>query len=1405
MSRTQGKAVDKHNQGSNLHASAVFARGHWYNLSRPLGLAALILTVAAAQAQFGTQPVGVTSGAQGVTVTAQAAGTVNSAEVLTLGAIGQQFAQGSGASTCGTATFTASGQTCTESVSFTPAFPGPRVGAVVLLDAGGNTLGTAYLTGTGSGALGVLAPGNMIAVAGNGDYLGSVQDGGAATSGELYLPSSVVLDGAGNMYIADSAHNRVRMVCAGAGSATIKGTTCSGAGIISTIAGNGDPAYMGDGKPASDPTVTVNDPSGVALDGTGNLYIADAGNNVIRMIGAATGVITTVAGGGSGCGGQTDYLGDGCAATSAKLNLPQGVTLDSNGNLYIADTSNHRIRMVTASTGKIVTVAGNGSMGGNGSGTYSGDNGPATAAGLNFPHAVAFDLAGNMYIPDTANNRVREVAAVGGAITAGSIITTFAGNGTPAYGGDGGAANQAELWGPSGVAFDAAGNLYIADTQNSAIRKVNPTTLFISTLLASGVGMDYVNGGFNYTSLYGPTGLCLDGKGNLLIADTLDMVIREVQGNFAALNYLQTPVRQYTKSTPISQMVENDGNAAFDLTALVAGANTALDAATTTCTTGNPFLAVAGDCTIGAVFAPTVAGNPVSGNIDAGSQGDTVDSPLAIQLVGDATAVNSTTTTVASSLDPSGFGQSVTFTATVTTGATSGNLTGTVTFYDGATALASGVPLGSPGTTATATFATSALAVGKHSITASYSGDTGHSASSSTDPNGTTPALTQTVLEGTATGLVSSVNPSAAGQNAIFTATVTAPGGGGVIPDGTVTFMDGTTILGNMALNASAVATYSTAALAVGVHSITATYGGDAQKEIQGSTSTVLSQDVQTPSTIALSSSLNPSNYGNPVTFTATITSGGTAAATGTVRFLDGGAQIGTGTLAGSPAIATFTTSVLSVATHTITASYAGDANNGASNSGPLSQVVNQAQTATTAGTAPSPGIAGAPVSITATVKAISGAGTPTGPVTFTSGTTALGSAQLGASGTATITPTLAPGQYSILAAYGGDGNDGASTSTPLTLTVVQATTQTSVTATPSPAIVESTVTFAAKVTGNGGIPSGSVTFSANGAAIGAPATLDGTGTATITFSGLAAGSYTITAVYGGDTNDQGSTGTGATSLVVGTIATATSLGTSTTTGANPQVILVATVIGTTGPVPTGTVTFNNGTTVVGTATLDSSGVATLTPNLQPGSYSIVAVYSGDALHSPSTSQPVTISAGGTTFNLTVTPSTVTMQTSQNVTVTVTLASSNGFADTIGLGCGSLPVGVTCHFSPITAALPANGLVTDQLTIDTNNPLSGGASAMNAQGDSRGTYLAGLLLPFSLFFGWIFWRFRKRHTGLLTMVLVMVLSTAALLASGCSGFSMSTVAPGNYVIQITGTGTNSNVVHYQNVTLDITK
>jgi hypothetical protein len=555
-----------------------------------------------------------------------------------------------------------------------------------------------------------------------------------------------------------------------------------------------------------------------------------------------------------------------------------------------------------------------------------------------------------------------------------------------------------------------------------------------------------------------------------------------------------------------------------------------------------------------------------------------------------------------------------------------------------------------------------------------------------------------------------------------------------------------------------------------------------------------------------VASAPNPSNYGIPVTFTATVTPGGSAAATGSVVFLDGVQQIGSANLVGATNQATLTISSLVVGQHTITAAYQGSSSYVSSNSPAIVQTVNQTQTSTALSAAPSPGIAGVSVAITATVKVIAGAATITGTVSFTDGAVSLGSAMLGASGTATINPILSAGQHSIVATYAGDANDSGSVSVPLALTVQLATTQIVVSSTPNPSLAQTSVTFTAKVKGDGGIPTGSVTFFATGTSIGS-ASLDATGTATLTYSGFAAGSYSITASYAGDANDSPST-SASMSQVVGTIPTTTDLGESTTTGLSPQVILVAAVLNNTNInlVPTGTVAFESGTTVIGSSALDSSGVATLTPNLVLGaSYNIVAVYSGDVAHTPSTSQVVAVSGTASGFNLTVTPPAVSVAMKQNATVTVALASSNSFSDTIGMGCASLPAGVTCHFSNISVPVAANGVATTQLTIDTDNPLSGGASAMNASPGSHGEFLATLLWPFSLLFGWTLWRFRKRHARVLALALVVALSAAAMLATGCGGIGSSAARPGTYVIQVTGNGATSDIIHYQNVTLTITQ
>jgi sugar lactone lactonase YvrE len=275
------------------------------------------------------------------------------------------------------------------------------------------------------------------------------------------------------------------------------------------VAGTGVQGYSGDNGPATN--AMLSQPHGLAIDAVGNVYIADYLNNRIRKV-DTHGIITTVAGNGDG-----NFFGDGGPATNASLSMPGFVTVDPAGNLYIADSANNRIRKVDTN-GIITSVAGNGSQG------FSGDGGPATAATLVDPHGVALDSFGNLYIVDSENSRVRKVDTNG-------IINTVAGNGTWSYSGDGGPATNASLARPFGAAVDMAGNLYIADHINNRIRKVD-TNGIITTVAGNGTLGLPVNGCVaTNTSLAFPISVAVDAVGNLYIAGYTNYCILRVDTN----------------------------------------------------------------------------------------------------------------------------------------------------------------------------------------------------------------------------------------------------------------------------------------------------------------------------------------------------------------------------------------------------------------------------------------------------------------------------------------------------------------------------------------------------------------------------------------------------------------------------------------------------------------------------------------------------------------------------------------------------------------------------------------------------------------------------------------------------------------------------------------------------------
>jgi len=373
-----------------------------------------------------------------------------------------------------------------------------------------------------------------------------------------------------------------------------------------------------------------------------------------------------------------------------------------------------------------------------------------------------------------------------------------------------------------------------------------------------------------------------------------------------------------------------------------------------------------------------------------------------------------------------------------------------VTFNDGASVLGMGTLSGG-----TATFTTSGLTGGTHSITATYGGDANFASS-------TSPVLMQTVSKAaSSTSVVSSNSSSNRGVAVTFTATVTSSAAS--IPTGAVTFQDGATTLGTGTLSGGT-ATFTTSGLGTGAHSITAIYGGDAN--FTGSTSPILTETIgKAVSSTAVGSSNNPSIIGTAVTFTAAVTSPVTGTLTGTVTFQDGATALGTGTLNGGTA--TFTTSGLTAGTHSITAVYSGDANFAGGTSPALMQTVNKVGDSTSVASSNNPSIFGSAVTFTATVKPGTGSGTPTGMVTFNDGASVLGMGTL-SGGTATFTTSgLTGGTHSITAIYGGDANFASSTSPGLTQTVADFALSASPTA--EAATAGSTSTYAITIAPQGG------------------------------------------------------------------------------------------------------------------------------------------------------------------------------------------------------------------------------------------------------------------------------------------------------------------------------------------------
>jgi hypothetical protein len=522
------------------------------------------------------------------------------------------------------------------------------------------------------------------------------------------------------------------------------------------------------------------------------------------------------------------------------------------------------------------------------------------------------------------------------------------------------------------------------------------------------------------------------------------------------------------------------------------------------------------------------------------------------------------------------------------------------------------------------------------------------------------------------------------------------------------------------------------------------------------------------------------------VTFTAQVP-GNCNVPTGSVTFLDGATSIGTVAL-DSSADASITTNSLTVGTHTITVTYPGDFNFYKSVSAPLTQTVTGYPTATTLTVSPNPASAFTPITLSSTVS--SNFGQPTGTIVFTAGGQTLASAPVGANGQATTTiSSLGAGAYSIVATYQASTTFTTSSSAAVNEGVVGAESVTSLNASPNPATAGQTVTLTATVHAAQGsaIPTGMATFSDGSTVLGS-SPLNPSGTATLSTSSLSVGTHTITASYGGSANFNPSSASVTETVTV--IATSTSLAASPNPAGQGQTVTLTATVTTPGGAPGGSVIFEDGGTSLGSATLNSSGVATFTDSaLSVGTHNLTAVYAGGGSLGTSTSPVVQETINPAGFSLSLSPSTLTLRVGQSGTVEVALASYSSYGGNIALSASSLPNYVSGTFNPSRVAVQPNGGVKSTLTISTaivplaavERPRSTGGSNLILAG-AIGTLL---LTP---------WGFRRRRRLSSLLMIILGLAVFAIL-SGCGAtvaIPVHMVVPGTYFIPVTASDTNNN-------------
>ncbi|MFZ0318985.1 MAG: Ig-like domain repeat protein [Candidatus Sulfotelmatobacter sp.] len=1027
--------------------------------------------------------------------------------------------------------------------------------------------------------------------------------------------------------------------------------------------------------------------------------------------------------------GAASVISTGDVATET----PFQITEDGAGNMYVANYEGNNVVKIPPGGGSATVVS------------LGGELTTSEVAG------VALDGAGDLFICDHFDSRIIEV-------TPGGVASVLSITGlSPAL----------EI--PTGLAVDAANNLYISDYGNSRVVKVTP----------SGAGSVVATPGFTPAAL-SVLGVAVDQAGTVYFPDDENNRVIKVTAAGAA-SLVVTEGLTPPLSSPQGVAVDSFGNlyigdAGNDRLVEVTTTGVASVVPTpglTDPSTLGTFYAIAADSS-GNLLVPDFSNNRV---VQVNLSAATLAFPNT--QVGSTSSPQTATVTNIGDL-PLVFSANPAYTANFSEN------TGDTNLCSSSTSLAAG-----EGCDVSVEFTPQSVGSLSAGITLTNNNLNGSGATENVAVSGTATLAT------TATVLLAAPNPTIVGQSVTLTATVSpAPTGSSL---GSVNFYDGAALLGSGNINSSGVATLSTSSLPVGADSLTAVYSGNAA--FGTSTSSVFTETVAalTSTTTALTAAPNPALAGQTVILTATVTPAPTGSSLGSISFYNSATLLGSGNL-NSSGIATFTTTSLSAGADSLTAVYSGNASYATSTSSAYTETVTAPTSTTTTLTgAPNPALVGQSVTLTATVNPppvkpgrvhspISHEESSLGTVSFYYGETLLGSGNVNSGGVATLATTSLPvGADGLTAAYSGDSGFAASTSSLYTETITAPTsTTTTLTTTPNPAQAGQSVTLTATISpAPTGSSLGTVSFYDGETLLGS-GNVNSAGVATFTSTSLPAGANSLTAVYSGNSSFVTSTSSGITQTITTTIATTTTL----TASPNPATAgNTVTFTATISPAPTGTslgtVSFYNGSTLLGTASVNSSGVATFTSStLATGALSMTGVYSGNSTSTASTSSAFTETVN-TTYTVTAPPAPVTVAEGGSAEINVTVPPVGGaFDNVVTMSATGLPPGATATFNPPTVTPGSAGAPT-VMTIQ--------LATLTASVAGPHRNLASLIFVLGLcgmgFGGKLFSRKAKRGLALL----VLAVAASSSIACGGGFVGPSNTQPGSYVVTITGTSGAAHV------------